>query len=247
MIINNTGFNSYKTAQYSEASFKSTNNPATGTSGIPDDICFTIYPNNTDNSVRNSIKQIFGNQDEGIKGVFKEAFDFLEAQYERERLPIVKTLGKLSKARSNADELAKNWEQVYKDGLAYRVFESPAGLASDTDKTAQNKMQKSIDAQKYIDAKGNLLAQICEKGDSYTKKTLFGMLTEDSPEKFDKTLDKILEASEKLVERTLSDGKSVVKITGYRINLSQISELLTNQAAPSSFVHHEIGITGKKD
>jgi|GEM_PF-4790814 len=212
--------------------------------GIPDDNTILVYNNDTSEKVAVSMKRIFGNVDEGINGVFRDSYNFLESEYKEKNKTDNESRKELQNAKKNLNELRDQWETQYKNGLQYRVFEESGDSTEERHGIAVEKREEGIRQHKYIDAKGNLLAEIFKSKDNLTKRNLLEMLTGDSPKQFDETLDKILETSAKSTMYYKHNGKNVKDVIIYETNLSKIGEIVAEQSRPGSIISGEQGWRG---
>ncbi len=163
-----------------------------------------------------NIDSIFGNEQNRVKSILIKGVDFLNDQYKEEE-------GKISKIRTNAERLKKSWKSIYDLGENWKES-SPGAIY--TDNQAQKNCEDSIENQKKVLIKGNLLILIFDQADDFTKKKLFEILSV-SDEAFDNTLNSIVD---KMEQGNLESYIDSLKQKKQYINIEELMKLAEREA-----------------
>jgi|GEM_PF-5551945 len=235
MIYSSIGLNRYKPVVHS-----------TGHMAFKDEI-----PREPELSIRSqkTTSEIMAFIDNGNKDVLNEGIEFLKSHYQRES-SISKTEKnkRISRAYKNAETLRKIWKNAIEEGGLYqkslgiknkeyklRVHDEHSDLSA---KVPRESRDQSIVRAEDAHSKINLLAQMNEKADNLTVVKLFELLTLDSQEPFDNTLNRMLGGINQRIHEQEKAG--IVSITGKEgiiplsnatlivLDASQINQLSTS-------------------
>ncbi len=191
--------------------------------------------------------QIFGVSAGGtkVKSVFDKMADFLDSQYKKERMPLQEKRAKINQFKQNARVLVILWKNIDESASTWRTKTNQMEQFLGNNKELEGKIQRAtppvfadLTAQRNYELNrafhrsvlinGNLLLQVVNRGDDFTKRILCELLL-DSPKKFDMKLTDIVEKMDVVSNMEAIPGDGRIPEKARTITLSRFTEMLLSE------------------